>query len=53
LIFAAAWKNFRREDLINLERTVLAHEAELDRQSREIAALMDDLKVGPSGATQD
>jgi hypothetical protein len=33
------------EDLINLEHTVLAHEAELDRQSKEIAALMDDLKV--------
>jgi hypothetical protein len=33
------------EDLINLEHTVLTHEAELDRQSKEIAALMDDLKV--------
>jgi len=33
------------EDLINLEHTVLTHEAELDRLSKEITALMDDLKV--------
>jgi hypothetical protein len=32
------------EDSINLEHTVETHEAELDRQSKEISALMDDLK---------
>jgi hypothetical protein len=33
------------EDFLNLEHTVQTHEAELDRISKEITALMDDLKV--------
>jgi hypothetical protein len=33
------------EDFLNLEDSVLTHEAELDRQSKEISALMDDLKL--------
>jgi molybdopterin-binding protein len=33
------------EDFINLEDTVQTHEAELDRQTKEIAALKDDLKL--------
>jgi hypothetical protein len=33
------------EDLIDLEHAVQTHEAELDRQTKEIAALKDDLKL--------
>jgi hypothetical protein len=33
------------EDFLNLEHAVQTHEAELDRISKEITALMDDLKV--------
>jgi hypothetical protein len=32
------------EAFLNLEHTAQTHEAELDRQSKEITALMDDLK---------
>ena len=42
-----AWKILVMPDegFISLEDTVQAHEAELDRQTKEIAALKDDLKL--------